>query len=78
MHFDKQLHKNQSTKNPPQYYNYSSKNAMSSFKQAKCCNICSLENFKKFELYITFSSASTSLPACLPTGTDLEPVSLHI
>ena len=49
MHLDKQPYKNQNTKNQPQRYNYSSNNAISSFKQAKCCKICPLENFKKFE-----------------------------
>ena len=34
MHFDKQRYKNQNTKNLPQHYNYSSSNAISSFKQA--------------------------------------------
>ena len=35
MNLDKQLYVNQNTKTPPQCYNYSSNNAMSSFKQAK-------------------------------------------
>ena len=49
MHLDKQPYKNQNTKNQPQRYNYSSNNTISSFKQAKCCKICPLENFKIFE-----------------------------
>ena len=49
MHLDTQWYKIQNTKNLPQRYKYSSNNAISSFKQAKCCNICPLENFKKFE-----------------------------
>ena len=49
MHLHKYRYKNQNTKNLPQHYNYSSNNAISSFKQAKCCNTCPLENFKKFE-----------------------------
>ena len=58
---DKQWYKNQNTKNLPQCYNYSSNNTISSFKQAKCCNICPLEIFKKSN-EIKFSSASQ--PAC--------------
>ena len=38
IHLDKQCYKNQNTKNLPQCYNYSSNNAISSFKQAKCCH----------------------------------------
>ena len=49
MHLDTQWYKIQNTKNLPQHYKYSSNNAISLFKQAKCCNICPLENFKKFE-----------------------------
>ena len=49
MHLDAQWYKIQNTKNLPQHYKYSSNNAISLFKQAKCCNICPLENFKKFE-----------------------------
>ena len=75
MHLDKQPCKNQNTKNQPQRYNYSSNNAISSFKQAKCCKICPLENFKILN-EIMFLSAS--LPAYLPTGTDLEPIPLSI
>ena len=48
MHLDKQWYKNQNAKNLSQCYNYSSNNAISSFKQAKCCNICPLKDFKKF------------------------------
>ena len=44
VHLDKRHYKSQNTKN---LHNYSSNNAISSFKQAKCCNICPLENFKK-------------------------------
>ena len=65
MHLHKKHYKNQNMKNQLQFHNYSSNNATSSFKQAKCCNICPLENLK-----ITFLSAS--LPACLPTGTDQD------
>ena len=60
MCLDKQPYKNQNTKNQPQRYNYSSNNAISSFKQAKCCKICPLENLKNSN-EIMFSSAS--LPA---------------
>ena len=49
MHLDTQWYKIQNTKNLPQCYKYSSNNVISSFKQAKCCNICPLENFKKFK-----------------------------
>ena len=49
MHYDKQCYTNQNTKNLPQHYNYSSNYTISSFKQAKCCNICALENIKKLE-----------------------------
>ena len=49
MHLDKQPYKNQNTKNLPQRYKYSSNNAISSFKQAKRCKVCPLENFKNFE-----------------------------
>ena len=52
MHLYKQRYTKQNTKNLPQRYNYSPKNAISSFKQAKYCNICPLENITK----ITFSS----------------------
>ena len=74
MHLDKQPYKNHNTKNQPQRYNYSSNNAISSFKQAKCCKICPLENFKNFEQNHVF----VCQPACLPTGTDLEPIPLGI
>ena len=58
MYVHKHWYKNQSTKNLPQhYYNYSSNNAISSIKQAKCCNIGPLENFKKSN-EITFLSDS--------------------
>ena len=56
----KQCNKNQIAKSLSQHYNYSSNNAISSFKQAKCCNICPLENFK-ISNKTTFSS--TSQPA---------------
>ena len=49
MQLDKQRYKSQNTKSLPQCYDYSSNNAISSFKQAKCSNICPIENFKKFE-----------------------------
>ena len=49
MHLDTQWYKIQNMKNLPQCYEYSSNNAIFSFKQAKCCNICSLENFKKIK-----------------------------
>ena len=72
MHLDKQRNKNQHMKNLPQCYNYSSNNAISSFKQVKCCNICLLENFKKIEQNHVLSD---SLPACqVLTGTDPEPI----
>ena len=61
MHLHAQWHKIQNTKNLPQCYKYSSNKAVSLFKQARCCNICPLENFKKSN-EITFSS--DSLPAC--------------
>ena len=47
MHLGTQWFKIQNTKNLPQRYTYSSNNAISLFKQTKCCNICPLENFKK-------------------------------
>ena len=59
MHIDKQCYKNQNTKTLPQRYNYSSNNAISSFKQAKRCNMCPLENSKRFEQDQHFH-----LPAC--------------
>ena len=68
------MYKNQITKNLPQRYNYSSNNTISSFKQAKCCNICPLENFKKFKQDHVF----VWQPASLSTGTDLEPIPLSI
>ena len=50
MHLDKQCYKNQCEK--PTYLSAITTAlamlAISSFKQAKCCNICPLENFKKF------------------------------
>ena len=49
MHLGTQWFKIQNMKNLPQRYKYSSNNAISLFKQAKRCNICPLENFKKFE-----------------------------
>ena len=64
MHLDKHRYKNQNTKNLPKRYNYSSNNAISSFKQAKCCNSCPLENFKKFKQDHVFVSQPASLPAC--------------
>ena len=74
MHLDKQHYKNQNMKNQPQRYNYSSNNAISSFKQAKCCKTCPLENFKNFERNHVFIYQ----PAGLPTGTNLEPIPLGI
>ena len=71
----KQRHKNQNTKNLPRCYNYSSNNAISSFKQAECSNICPLENFKNLN-EIMFSSDSQ--PACLSTLTDLKPIPLSV
>ena len=49
MHLGIQWFKNQNMKNLPQHYKYSSNNTTSLFKQARCCNICPLENFKKIE-----------------------------
>ena len=66
MHLDKQWYKNQNTKNLPQCYNYSSNNTISSFKQAKCCNICPLESFKKFEQDHVFVCQPAGLPDCQP------------
>ena len=66
MHLDEQWYKNQNTKNLPQCYNYISNNgynAISSFKQAKCCKIFPLENFKNFEQNHVLSA---SLPECQP------------
>ena len=60
MRLDKQPYKNQNMKNQPQRYKYSSNNTISSFKQAKCCKICPLENFKNFERNHIF----VHLPAC--------------
>ena len=68
MHLYRQRNKN--TKNLPHCYNYSSNNTVFSFKQAKCCNICPLENFKK--------PNEISQQASLSTGTDLEPIPLCI
>ena len=73
MHLDKQPYKNQNTKNQPQRYNYGSNNAISSFKQAKCCKICPLKIQTKSRFRLP-----ASLPANLPTGTDLEPIPLGI
>ena len=58
------LFKNQNMKNLPQCYKYSSNNALSLFKQAKCFKVCPLENFKILNK-IKFLSASlpTSQPA---------------
>ena len=78
MHLDTQWYKIQNTKHLPQHYKYSSNNAISLFKQAKCCNICPLENFKKFERDYIFVLQPASQPACLSTGTDLEPIPLSI
>ena len=82
MHLDKQPYKNQNTKSQPQRYNYGSNNAISSFKQAKCCKICPLENFKNFKQNHVFVCQPAYQPACqpasLPTGTDLEPIPLGI
>ena len=75
MHLHKQRYKNQNMKNLRHHYNYSSNNAISSFRQAKCCNIYPLENFKNLNK-ITFSSHSQ--PASLSTGTALEPIPLSI
>ena len=61
---NKQQYKNQNMKNLPKHYNYSSNNAIPSFKQAKCSNICPLENFKKFEWDHVFVWQPTGLPAC--------------
>ena len=70
MHLHKQHYNNQNAKNLPKRYYYSSNNAISSFKQAKCYNIHLLENFKKNYNKIRVSSDSLS------TGTDLEPIPL--
>ena len=65
-------------KNLPQRYNYSSNNTISSFKQAKCCNTCQLENFKKIEWDCVFVWQPARLSACLSIRTDLEPLPLNI
>ena len=57
MHLDTQWFKIQNTKNLPQCSKYNSNNAISLFKQAKCCNIRPLENFKNLN-ETTFSSDS--------------------
>ena len=72
MHLDKQPYKNQNTKNLPQRYKYTSNNAISSFKQAKCCKVCPLENFKYLERNYILS------PTSLSTGIDLAPIPLGI
>ena len=54
MHLDKQPYKNQNTKNLPQCYKYSFKNAISSFKQAKYCKHSPPENFINFERNYVF------------------------
>ena len=64
MHLDKQPYKNQSTKNLPQYYKYSFKNTISSFKQAKCCTLSPLENLKNFKRNYIIVCRLASLPAC--------------
>ena len=63
MCLDKQPYKNQNMKNVPQHCKYSSNNAVSSFKQAKCYKVCQLENYKNFEqnTKFTFLSASQSV-----------------
>ena len=72
MHLDKHPDKNQNTENPLQRYKYSSKNAISSFKQAKCCKVFPLENFK------ILNEIAFSYSASLPTGIDLAPIPLGI
>ena len=74
MHLDKQSYKNQNTKNLPQRYKYSFKNAISSFKQAKCCKLSPPQNFKNFERNYVFVCQPTSLL----TGTDLALILLGI
>ena len=64
MHLDTQWYKNQNTKNLPQSYKSCSNNTISLFKQSKCCNICPLENFKKFEQDHVFVLQPAGLPAC--------------
>ena len=71
MHLNKQCYKNQNKKNLLQYFNYSSNNAISLFKEP---NICQLQNFTNLKLNHVFVCP----PASLPTGTDLEPILLCI
>ena len=75
MRLDKQPYKNQNAKNLPQRYKYSSKNTISSFKQAKCSKVCPLEKFKNLERNYIFVF---SQPASLSTGIDLAPIPLGI
>ena len=75
MRLDEQSYKNQNTKNLPQRYKYST---ISSFKQAKCCKINPLENFKNFKQDYVFICQLASQPASLLTGTDLVPIPLGI
>ena len=77
MHLGTQWFKIQNTKNLPQRFKYSSNNAISLFKQAKSCNICPLENFKKNRTRSHFHLTACR-PASLSTGTDLEPIPLSI
>ena len=63
MHLDKQPYKNQNTNNLPQRYKYSFKNAISSFKQAKCYKLSPLKNFKNFEQNYVFVCQPASQPA---------------
>ena len=56
--------------------NYSSNNAISSFKLAKFYKIYPLENLKNLKRNV-FVCQPASQSAILSTGTDLEPIPLH-
>ena len=74
MHLDKRCHKNQNTKNLPQQYNYSSNNATYIFIWISQM-LQRLSTIKKFKQNHILAD---SLPANLPTGTDLELITLSI
>ena len=63
MHLHKYRYKNQNTRNLPQRYNYSSNNAISSFKQTKMLQHLSTREFLKNRMGSHFH-LTASLPAC--------------
>ena len=60
MHLHKQWYKNQNTKT---YLNYSYNNTICSFKQAKFCNVCPIENFKNSNKIIFLSASMLACPS---------------